>query len=176
MPEDYLALSFREFTKLKELADRAIAQLSADKFFAQPGAGDNSVAVIMKHVSGNMRSRWRDFLTTDGEKPDRNRDNEFLILATDTREELFARWEEAWAILFKELAPLTDTDLTRTVTIRGEPLTVLQAITRQLIHYGYHVGQIVYVARHLVGPGWKSLSIPVGQSEQFNRSPSKYIR
>lgn len=176
MPEDYLALSLREFKKLKELADRAVAQLPANELFTQPGPVDNSVAVIMKHVSGNMRSRWRDFLTTDGEKPDRHRDNEFLILAADTREELFARWEEAWAILFKELAPLTTADLARTVTIRGEPLTVLQAITRQLIHYGYHVGQIVYVAKHLVGPGWKSLSIPVGQSAQFNQAPAKYVR
>jgi len=173
--EAFIELAVREFSQLKRLADRAIAQLPADALFTQPGPVDNSVAVIMKHVGGNLRSRWQDFLTTDGEKPDRNRDLEFIILPEDTREKLFAQWEESWATLFRELKPLGPADLDRTVRIRGEPITVLQAISRQLTHYAYHVGQIVYVARHLVGASWQSLSIPVGKSAQFNQAPAKYI-
>ena len=173
--ETFIELAVREFAQLKRLADRAIAQLPADALFTQPGPVDNSVAVIMKHVGGNMRSRWQDFLTTDGEKPDRDRDLEFIILPEDTREKLFAQWEESWATLFRELKPLTPADLDRAVKIRGEPITVLQAISRQLTHYAYHVGQIVYVARHLVGASWQSLSIPVGKSAQFNQAPAKYI-
>ncbi len=173
--EAYLPLVIRDFKQLKRLADGAIAQLPADQFCAIPAEGDNSVAVIMKHISGNMRSRWSDFLSSDGEKSDRNRDSEFILLPEDTREKLFAQWEESWAILFRELTPLTTVDLTRTVKIRGEPITVLQAINRQLTHYAYHVGQIVYLAKHLVGNHWQSLSIPVGKSEQFNRAPTKYL-
>jgi len=173
--EDFIVLAIREFNQLKRLADRAIARLPADQLFTQPGPVDNSVAVVMKHVGGNLRSRWQDFLTSDGEKPDRNRDQEFIILPADSREKIFAQWEEGWAILFRELKPLGAADLDRTVKIRGEPITVLQAVTRQLTHYAYHVGQIVYLSKHLVGASWSSLSIPVGQSEQFNKAPAKYI-
>jgi hypothetical protein len=173
--EEYMPLAVREFEKLKSLADRAISQLPADGFFAVPGEGDNSVAVIVKHVSGNMRSRWRDFLSSDGEKPDRQRDLEFVISGGDSRESLLARWDEGWAALFSALAPLRPSDLGRTVAIRGEAMTVLQAINRQLTHYAYHVGQIVYLAKHFTGGRWKSLSIPLGESEQFNRAPKEYL-
>jgi chromosome segregation and condensation protein ScpB len=115
-------------------------------------------------------------LTSDGEKPDRNRDAEFEITATDTQQILIERWESGWAALFSALEPLTDADLERTVTIRGEPLSVLQAINRQLTHYSYHVGQIVYVAKHYAGSSWRSLSIPRGKSVQFNANPAKYVK
>jgi len=173
--EDYIPLTLREFERMKKLADGAIAQLGAEQLFVAPGEGDNSVAVIVKHVSGNLRSRWENFLTSDGEKPYRKRDLEFLLTGEDSREALLANWEVAWGILFRELKPLHSADLARTVTIRGEPLSVLQAINRQLTHYSYHVGQIVFLAKQLVGPKWKSLSIPVGESEKFNRAPGKYL-
>jgi hypothetical protein len=172
--DDYLSLARFEFRRLKNLADGALAQVSSTQLFEARGAEDNSLAVIMKHVSGNMVSRWRDFLTSDGEKPDRHRDNEFVILDGDSREALFTRWEEGWQTLFGALEPLTPADLNRAVTIRGESLSVLVAITRQLTHYAYHVGQIVYLAKHFAGPQWKTLSIPRGQSAQFNRAPGKY--
>jgi hypothetical protein len=175
LTEEYIPMAVREFERLKNLAEKAVAQLSAGQFFATPGEGDNSIAVIIKHVSGNMHSRWQDFLSSDGEKPNRRRDMEFIISPDDSRDELLARWHEAWATLFAELVPLQSTDLDRTVMIRGEPISVLQAINRQLTHYAYHVGQIVYVAKHLTGRQWKTLSIPVGGSEQFNRAPKKYI-
>ena len=173
--EEYLPLAIREFERSKRLADRAMAQLSADHFFAQPGAGDNSVGLIVKHVGGNLLSRWTDFLSSDGEKPGRHRDTEFTILPEDSRERLLAGWEKGWAALFQALGPLHASDLGRTITIRGEPLTVLQAINRQLTHYAYHVGQIVYLAKHFAGAEWKSLSIPVGGSERFNQAPTKYV-
>jgi hypothetical protein len=172
--EPYLPLVIREFARLKQLADRALAQVPGDPFFATPGDGDNSIAVIVKHVAGNSLSRWTDFLTSDGEKPDRNRDAEF-VGTDETRERLLARWEQGWAALFTALTPLGAADLARTVTIRGEPLTVLQAVNRQLTHYAYHVGQIVYLAKHFAGPRWQSLSIPRGESERFNQAPRKYL-
>ncbi len=176
MPQEtYLQLVIREFKGVKKLADGALAQVSAVQFFAVPADGDNSIAVIVKHVGGNLLSRWTDFLTSDGEKPGRNRDAEFEILPGDSHERLMQQWESGWATLFSELEPLTDADLKRTVTIRGEPLSVLQAINRQLTHYAYHAGQIVYVAKHQVGGSWRSLSIPRGQSTQFNRAPAKYV-
>lgn len=174
--EDYIPLVIRELKGLKALADRAIVQLSVEEFSAVPIEGDNSVAIIVKHVSGNMLSRWRDFLASDGEKPNRDRDAEFELTPSDSRDVLLPKWEEAWAVLFGALAPLTTADLGRAVTIRGEQLSVLQAINRQLTHYAYHVGQIVYVAKHLAGSRWKSLSIPLGQSKQFNQAPAKYVR
>ena len=175
MPEEYLTTVIREFERMKALADAAIAQLSADHFFATPGAGDNSIAVIVKHVGGNLLSRWTDFLTTDGEKPGRDRDAEFHITVDDTRARLLDQWERGWAALFQALRGLSAADLTRTVTIRREPLSVSQAINRQLTHYAYHVGQIVYVAKHFCGANWRSLSIPLGKSQDFNRSPSRYV-
>ena len=173
--ESYLPLALREFARLRQLADRALAQLPADAFFAAPAPGDNSIAQILKHVGGNLLSRWTDFLTTDGEKPGRDRDTEFVIFPADTRDQLLARWAAGWAALFSALTPLQTSDLDRTVTIRGEPLTVLQAINRQLTHYAYHVGQIVYLAKHFAGASWQSLSIPPGQSARFNQAPSKYL-
>ncbi len=173
--EDYIPLTIREFKRLKSLADRAMAQISPEEFFARPAETDNSVALIVKHVSGNLISRWTDFLAADGEKPGRNRDTEFLILQEDTQEDLLARWEQGWAALFFALEPLGSGDLEQRVKIRGEPLTVLQAINRQLTHYAYHVGQIVFLAKHLSGPRWKTLSIAVGESAKFNQAPARYV-
>jgi hypothetical protein len=175
LTEHYLPMVIEEFARLKRLADDAIAQLPPECFFTAPGTGDNSVAVIVKHVGGNLLSRWENFLTSDGEKPGRNRDGEFLILPEDSRECLMARWDDGWSMLFGALKPLRSQDLAAIVTVRGEPLSVLQAINRQLTHYAYHVGQIVYLAKHFAGRNWNSLSIPVGQSEQFNRAPTKYV-
>jgi uncharacterized damage-inducible protein DinB len=152
----------------KRLAEGAIAQLSDDQLLLQPDAEANSVAVIMKHIAGNMRSRLSEFLMTDGEKPDRHRDQEFEISRETRREELMTMWEAGWKIAFDTVAGLQPGDLERTVTIRGEPHTVLQALHRAVAHYAYHVGQIVYLAKHIRGGEWKSLSIPRGQSEQFN--------
>lgn len=175
MRETYLQLIIREFKRLKSLADGAIAQISDDQFFDVPGAGDNSVAVIVKHVGGNLVSRWTDFLTSDGEKPGRDRDTEFRIAADDTRERLLQLWTRGWTTLFEALEPLGDSDMARVVTIRGEPLTVLQAVSRQLTHYAYHVGQIVYLAKHHCGSVWRTLSVPLGGSAEFNRNPTRYI-
>lgn len=173
--ESYLSLLLREFRGIKQLADGAMAQVDDQAFFAAPGPEDNSIAIIVKHVGGNLLSRWRDFLTADGEKPNRDRDSEFVVDSADTRAQLMAIWESGWQTLFAALEPLGDGDLSRTVKIRGEALTVLQAANRQLTHYAYHAGQIVYVAKHLRGSAWKSLSIPKGQSVQFNQSGRKYI-
>jgi len=174
--EDYIALLIREFRRLKKLADRAIAQTPEKRYFETLDTVDNSLAAIIKHVSGNMQSRWTDFLTTDGEKPDRNRDEEFIIRDSDSRQKLTEQWERGWAALFDSLSPLSLEDLDREVKIRGEALTVLQAANRQLTHYAYHVGQIVFLAKHLTGEDWKSLSIPIGQSQAFNEKPDKYAK
>ncbi len=173
--ESYIQLSLREFKRMKALAEGAFAQVTPEQLFATPSKNDNSIAVIVKHMGGNLLSRWMDFLNTDGEKPSRDRDAEFEISAADTKQILIKQWESGWATLFSALEPLTDADLERTVTIRGEPLSVLQAIHRQLAHYSYHVGQIVYVAKHYAGSSWRSLSIPRGKSAQFNANPAKYV-
>lgn len=173
--ESYIELTLREFERLKSLGDGAINQVSAESFFAIPAPGDNSIAVIVKHIGGNLVSRWTDFLISDGEKPGRDRDREFQVLAEDTRDHLLAVWEKGWSTLFSALEPLSEADLDRTITIRGESLTVMQAINRQLTHYAYHVGQIVYVAKHFAGETWRSLSIPRGASTQFNKNPVKYV-
>ena len=173
--ETYIQLVVREFRRAKALADGAMAQITSEQFFATPSEGDNSIAVIVKHVGGNLLSRWIDFLTSDGEKPGRNRDIEFEITLDDTQELLMRQWESGWAALFSAIEPLSDADLERAVTIRGEPLTVLQAINQQLTHYSYHVGQIVYLAKHYAGSSWRSLSVPKGKSAEFNAKPAKYI-
>jgi len=173
--ETYIQLAAREFRRTKKLADGAMAQITPDQFFAAPSDGDNSIAIIVKHVGGNLLSRWTNFLTSDGEKPGRNRDLEFEITAGDTQRSLMAQWESGWAALFSAIEPLSGADLERTVTIRGESLTVLQAINRQLAHYSYHVGQIVYVAKHYAGRSWRSLSVPKGKSAEFNAKPARYI-
>jgi len=162
--EDALSL-FRFF---KSLAERAMAQVTDEQLFVTLDPDANSIAIIVKHMAGNMRSRWTDFLTTDGEKPDRNRDREFIDPPA-TRAELLAVWEDGWNCLFAAIEPLTDADLARTVTIRGESHSVLQAINRQLGHLSYHVGQIVLLAKHFAGDHWQSLSVPRNRSAEFNR-------
>ncbi len=164
--EDALAV----FRKYKKLAEDAMAQLGDEDFFAQIDAESNSIAVIMKHLAGNMRSRWSNFLTTDGEKPDRDRDAEFRIEAETTRAEVMRWWAEGWAYVFAAVEPLQAEDLERTVTIRNEPHSVVKAINRQLTHYAYHVGQIVVLAKHFRSENWKTLSIARGKSEAFNES------
>lgn len=167
----YLEEVRRQFRGHKRLAEGAIAQLKDEELFITLDAESNSVAILVKHIVGNMRSRFTDFLTTDGEKPDRNRGQEFELTAGTTRAELMRWWEEGWARVFSAIEALRPEDVMRTVTIRGEPHTVLQAINRQVAHYAYHVGQIVFLAKHLRSNEWKSLSIPRGKSEEFNRKP-----
>ena len=167
----YIDEAFRSLRGHKRLADDAIAQLSDEQFFAVPDSESNSVAIMVKHMAGNMRSRFTDFLTSDGEKPDRNRDQEFIISADAKREEIMAAWERCWQLVFDTLNGISPEDLERTVAIRGEPHTVLQAINRQVAHYAYHVGQIVFLAKHWKGAQWKTLSVPRGQSEQVNAAP-----
>lgn len=162
--EDALAI-FRQY---KQLGERAMAQVSDEQLFALLDDEANSIAIIVKHMTGNMRSRWTDFLTTDGEKPTRNRDSEFVDPPA-TREALLREWEEGWSCLFRAIEPLTDADLSRTITIRGEAHSVMQAINRQLAHYPQHVGQIVLLAKHWAGPQWQSLSVPRNKSAEFNR-------
>jgi len=152
----------------KKLGDRAIEQCPDQGLFAAIDPESNSIAIIVKHMAGNMRSRWTDFLTSDGEKPDRNRDSEFLK-RRQTRPGLEALWEAGWKILLDTLDSLTDEDLTRTITIRTEPHSVMQAINRQVGHYAYHVGQIVFLAKHFAGENWQTLSVPKKKSAEFNR-------
>jgi len=164
----YLDEIFRGLRGHKRLADEAIAQLTDEQFFAQPDPESNSVAIIVKHLAGNFRSRFTDFLTSDGEKPDRDRDQEFLMTRETSRDELLRWWEQNWELLFDTVNSLEPGDLGRTVTIRGQPHTVLQALNRASGHCAYHVGQITFLAKHWKGAEWKSLSVPKGQSEQFN--------
>ncbi len=155
----------------KKLAERAMEQVSDAQLFALLDEDANSISIIVKHMTGNMRSRWTDFLTTDGEKADRNRDTEFVDPPA-TRAALMEEWENGWRRVFEALEPLTDADLGRTVTIRGEAHSVMQAINRQLAHYPHHVGQIVLLAKHFSGGRWKTLSVPRNQSVEFNRKVS----
>jgi Protein of unknown function (DUF1572) len=157
-----------QLRKYKGLADGALAQVADADLFRSVDPESNSIAIVMKHVAGNMKSRWTDFLTTDGEKPDRDRDAEFETETGDTRASVAARWEEGWRLLFSAIEGLSPADLSRTVAVRGEAHTVLQAIQRQLTHYAYHVGQVVFLARHFAGPRWRSLSIPKGKSKEFD--------
>jgi uncharacterized damage-inducible protein DinB len=152
----------------KKQGEGAMEQMSDEQLFVTLDAEMNSIAIIVKHMAGNMRSRWTDFLTSDGEKPDRNRDTEFEQPPT-TRAELFKLWNDGWERVFAALEPLSDADLERTVSIRGEPHSVMQAINRQIAHYSYHIGQIVFLAKHLNARGWKSLSVPRNRSTEFNR-------
>jgi uncharacterized damage-inducible protein DinB len=164
----YLEDATGVFRAYKRLAEGAMAQVSDAQLYATLDEQMNSIALIVKHMAGNMSSRWSEFLTTDGEKPWRDRDCEFE-LPPEGREALMVLWERGWATLFAALEPLTDADLSRTVTIRGEPHSVMQAINRQLAHYPYHCGQIVFLAKHLKHEGWECLSVPRGRSEEFNR-------
>ena len=165
----YVKDSIGLFHYYKKLGERAMAQCPDDGLFTTLDAESNSIAIIVKHMAGNMRSRWMDFLTTDGEKPDRNRDTEFED-APKTRAALMELWERGWKYVFDALEPLTDADLGRTVTIRTEPHSVMQAINRQTAHYSHHIGQIVFLAKHLTAKAtgkWESLSVPRGQSKAF---------
>src|ERR1700761_4377440 len=165
--EDCLAL-FRQY---KGLAERAMEQATDEQLLTTLDPEANSIALIVKHLAGNMRSRWTDFLTTDGEKPDRNRDSEFIDPPA-TREALMREGDDGWARVFGAIEPLSEKDLSRTTTIRGEPHSVMQAINRQLAHYPPHVGQIVLLAKHFGGERWRSLSVPRNQSAEFNRKVS----
>ena len=167
--QHYLENVIAEFRTLKKLGERALAQLTDEQFFVTLDPESNSVAIIVKHLAGNMRSRWTDFLTSDGEKPERQRDSEFVLDANTTRAAVLQWWEQGWRCLFDALAALQPDDLLRTVVIRLEDHTVVQAINRQLTHYASHVGQIVFLAKHLKSTAWQTLSVPRGQSEQFNQ-------
>ena len=164
----YLEDSLSLFRYYKKLAERAMDQVGDDQLFVVLDEEANSIAIIVKHMAGNMRSRWTDFLTTDGEKPDRNRDSEFEI-PPQTRAGLVALWEAGWKICLDALDELTDEDLTRTIAIRTEPHSVMQAINRQVGHYAHHVGQIVFLAKHFAGDNWQTLSVPKKKSAEFNR-------
>jgi hypothetical protein len=168
--QHYLDDAIRQLRKLKDQADKAIAQTGEEHLFATLDAEANSIALIMKHVAGNMRSRWTDFLTSDGEKPDRDRDREFELAADDTRARIVSGWEDGWTRVFDALVSLSPEDLGRTIRIRGEAHSVIEAINRQTTHYAAHVGQIVLLAKHYAGSRWKSLSIPRGQSRAFDVS------
>jgi hypothetical protein len=164
----YVTDSISLFRYYKKLAEGAIAQVADEQLTTTLDTEMNSIAIVVKHIAGNMRSRWTDFLESDGEKPDRHRDTEFEAPPA-RRAELMAMWEDGWARLFAALEPLTDADLGRTVTIRGEAHSVMQAINRQLAHYSYHVGQIVMLAKHFQAGQWRSLTVPRGKSGEFNR-------
>ncbi len=166
--ETILSVAIEELQKIKKLADKSIEQLTDEQLHALIDPNANSVAILMRHMAGNMRSRWINFLTSDGEKPDRMRDREFEDPG-QTRAELLAEWEHGWRCVFDALTPLTDADLQRTVLIRGEAHSVYKAISRQVAHYAGHASQILLLAKHLQGSHWKTLSIPRGQSEEFNR-------
>jgi hypothetical protein len=169
LAKHYLETVILEFRSRKKLAERALDQLTEAEFFITIDPESNGIAVIIKHIAGNMRSRWMDFLTSDGEKPDRFRDQEFIVDANTTRDQVMQWWEQGWQYLFTALEPLQPADVMRTVVIRQDPHTVVQAISRQLAHYSEHIGQILFLAKHLKGCDWKTPSIPRGQSEQFNQ-------
>jgi len=170
---DDITFSFR---KQKQMAEQAFGQVKSDEdFFRKPGEFSNSIAAILKHVAGNLASRWTDFLTSDGEKPWRDRDAEFVITDADTRAHLLAAWETGWNTLFQTLAGLREEHLAMRITIRGEEHSVLQALHRSLTHTAYHTGQIVYLSRLMQQEGWQWLTIPPGQSRQFKAQAKKYL-
>lgn len=166
--QHYLEDALRTFREYKKLAEGAFAQLTDEDFFRTLDDGSNSIAIIIKHLAGNMLSRWTDFLTTDGEKPERDRDMEFVMLPGATKDDMLAYWEKGWKVVFHAIEPLRPDDLMRRVTIRGQDHTVMQAINRQLAHYASHIGQIVFLAKHFKASEWKSLSVPRNQSAEFN--------
>ena len=167
--EHFLADALRSFRDYKKLAERAFAQLDDADFFRTIDEESNSIALNMKHMAGNMFSRWTDFLTSDGEKPDRDRDMEFVMLPSTTRADMIVYWDKGWECTFNAIEPLTEADLMRTVTIRGQDHTVVEAINRQIAHYAYHVGQIVYLAKHFKSSEWQNLSVPKNRSAEFNQ-------
>jgi hypothetical protein len=165
----YLEDALEVFRYYKRLAERAMEQTPEEGLFATLDGESNSIATVVKHIAGNMRSRWTDFLTTDGEKPDRDRDSEFVD-PPKTREELLRMWDDGWKRLFSAIEPLSEGDLANTVSIQGEAHSVMQAINRQIAHYPHHIGQIVLLAKHFAGDRWQSLTIPRNRSGDFNRS------
>ena len=166
--QHYIDSARAEFKKLKALGDGAFAQLESQHFHYKPDTESNSIAIIIQHISGNMISRWTDFLTTDGEKPTRDRDKEFEEIEQD-KDALLSSWETGWKVFNNALDSLSGDDMMKEVTIRGGKHTVIQAINRQLTHYGYHIGQIVYLAKHIRSSDWKTLSIARNRSEEFNQ-------
>ncbi|MBK8967020.1 MAG: DUF1572 domain-containing protein [Saprospiraceae bacterium] len=167
MTDHYLESVKKQFKYYKLLGDKTFAQLADDKLFWQYNDDSNSIATIVKHIWGNMLSRWTDFLTTDGEKTWRDRDAEFEN-DINSRQELLEKWEAGWNCVFNALEPLAANDLNRTIYIRNQEHTVIDAISRQLAHYAYHIGQIVYLGKMLAEKNWTSLTIPKGQSDAFN--------
>jgi len=159
----------RQMRGHKRLAEGALGQVADEQLTVTLDPESNSLAILIKHIAGNMHSRFTDFLTTDGEKPDRHRDQEFELTGSPTREDLMRRWQQGWACVFTALDSLKPDDLMRTVYIRQEPHTVLQALNRALAHYAFHIGQIVFLAKHLRSHEWKTLSVARGKSEEFNR-------
>ncbi|HSP63335.1 MAG TPA: DUF1572 family protein, partial [Pyrinomonadaceae bacterium] len=166
--EHYLADAIRTFRYYKKLAEGAFGQINNEDFFRTLDTESNSIAVNIKHMAGNMISRWTDFLTTDGEKPERDRDMEFEMLPGTSKADMLTYWEKGWQCVFAAVEPLQPDDLMRTVTIRGQDHTVIQAINRQLAHYAYHTGQIVFLAKHFKSSEWQSLSVPPNKSAEFN--------
>jgi hypothetical protein len=169
----YLEEARRQMRGHKRMGDGAMAQLRDGDFFLTLDPESNSVAILVKHLAGNMRSRFSDFLTSDGEKPDRFRDREFEVTSSTTRVDVMKWWEEGWASVLGAIETLKPEDVMCTVTIRGEPHTVLQAINRQIAHYAAHIGQIVFLAKHLRSSEWKTLTIPRGKSEEFKKVAPK---
>ncbi len=167
--ENYLNDAVESFRSYKLLAEKAIAQVSDEEFFRTLDSEGNSIAVVVKHISGNLRSRWTDFLTSDGEKTDRFRDTEFIKFGEDTRESLMESWEAGWQILFAAIEPLTIQDFSKTITIRGQEHTICEAINRQLTHYSFHIGQITFLAKHFRASEWNTLSVPRNKSTEFNQ-------
>ncbi len=171
----YLEEARRQLRGHKRMGEGAMSQLKDEEFFVALDPESNSIAVLVKHLAGNMWSRFTDFLTSDGEKPDRFRDREFEISTTTSRADVMQWWEEGWACVFGAVDPLKQEDVMRAVTIRGEPHTVLMAINRQIAHYAAHIGQMVFLAKHLRSSEWKTLSIPRGKSEQYKTvAPKTY--
>ena len=171
--ESYLTDIRRTYRNYRALAEAAVAQVTDEQYGRALDADGNSIAVIMQHVSGNLRSRFSNFLTTDGEKPDRDRDAEFESGARQERAAMMARWHAAWDIVLGELDALTPSDLEQTVRIRGEAFAVVEALHRSVTHTAYHVGQVVYLAKHLAGGRWRSLSIPKGMSSEHSAGTFK---
>jgi len=165
---DYLTDAISHFRAYKKMAEKAVVQLRDEEYFVTLDKESNSVAVIMKHIAGNSISRWTDFLTSDGEKPDRNRDLEFVIDSGTTRESVHEYWERGWAAVFNAVEPLQASDFEKKILIRGQEHTIVQAINRQLTHYAYHIGQIVFLAKHFRSAEWQTLSVPKNRSADFN--------
>ena len=170
--ENYLKDAIESYRSYKRMAEKAMAQVSDEEFFRVIDAEANSIAVIVKHIAGNQRSRWTNFLTSDGEKDDRDRDTKFEMME-ETRKSLMKFWDSGWQTLFAAIEPLTTADFSKTIMIRGEPHTICEALNRQMTHYAYHIGQIALLAKHFRSGGWKTLSVPRGRSAQFNQFLAK---